>query len=345
MKVLRILTIAAIASSTSFAVSAGATTATSLVSARAQVAHVLEATLPIMRLTFSTPVAATRLAPLQLRPALATVWQQIGPSEVQAVATAAPSTTTGYTITVPTRLRCGATCTVAQSTAVTTQFATSVTWQEQLLAQLGYLPVSFTPSMPAASPAAQTSGTFTWTYTNLPTSLKAQWTPGVAGVILQGAIMDFQNVNNLPSSGVMDAPTWRTLVHDATIGKKNPSTYNYVDVTMGSPEVLTLYVKGVATMHALVNTGIPQAPTTVGTYHVYLRYISQTMRGTNPDGTTYNDPGIPWISYFHGGEALHGYIRSSYGFAQSLGCVEMPFATAGQVWPHTPIGTLVTVRP
>ena len=47
----------------------------------------------------------------------------------------------------------------------------------------------------------------------------------------------------------------------------------------------------------------------------------------------------------HGGEALHGYIRASYGFPQSLGCVEMPFATAGQVWPHTPIGTLVTVRP
>ena len=315
-----------------------------MVSARAQVTHVLQANLPIIRLTFSSPVTASSLAPLHLSPALATAWQQIGPNEVQAVTTTSPSTTTGYTITVPTRLRCRATCVVAQSSTVTTQFATSVIWQEQLLAQLGYLPVTFTPTTPAA-PADQTAGTFTWAYPNLPASLKAQWTPGVAGVILQGAIMDFQNVNNLPTSGVMDAPTWRTLVHDANIGKKDPSTYNYVDVTMGSPEVLTLYIKGVATLHALVNTGIPQAPTTVGTYPVYLRYTSQTMRGTNPDGTTYNDPGIPWISYFHGGEALHGYIRASYGFPQSLGCVEMPFATAGQVWPHTPIGTLVTVRP
>jgi len=325
--------------------SAGATTSPTMVSARAQVTHVVEADLPLVRLTFSTPEAASRLAPLRLSPLLATTWQQIAPNEVQAVATATPSATTGYAITVPTKLRCNSACVVAQSTTVNTQFATSVTWQEQLLAQLGFLPVTFTATSAAASPADQTSGTFTWAYPNLPASLKAQWTPGVVGVILQGAIMDFQNVNNLPTSGVLDAPTWRTLVHDATIGKKNPSTYNYVEVTMGSPEVLTLYVKGVATMHALVNTGIPQAPTTVGTYPVYLRYTSQTMRGTNPDGTTYNDPGIPWVSYFHGGEALHGYIRSSYGFPQSLGCVEMPFATAGQIWPHTPIGTLVTVRP
>jgi lipoprotein-anchoring transpeptidase ErfK/SrfK len=49
------------------------------------------------------------------------------------------------------------------------------------------------------------------------------------------------------------------------------------------------------------------------------------------------------VSYFLGGEALHGYIRGSYGWPQSLGCVEMPYANAGIVWPYTPIGTLVTV--
>jgi hypothetical protein len=49
------------------------------------------------------------------------------------------------------------------------------------------------------------------------------------------------------------------------------------------------------------------------------------------------------VSYFNGGDALHGFIRASYGFPQSLGCVEMPFAEAGQVWPYTPIGTIVNV--
>ena len=49
------------------------------------------------------------------------------------------------------------------------------------------------------------------------------------------------------------------------------------------------------------------------------------------------------VSYFNGGDALHGFIRASYGFPQSLGCVEMPYSEAAQVYPYTPIGTLVDV--
>jgi hypothetical protein len=76
---------------------------------------------------------------------------------------------------------------------------------------------------------------------------------------------------------------------------------------------------------------------------VYEHLPSTTMSGTNPDGSHYSDPGIPWVSYFNGGDALHGFTRASYGSPQSLGCVEMPFSVAGQVYPYTPIGTLVHV--
>jgi hypothetical protein len=68
------------------------------------------------------------------------------------------------------------------------------------------------------------------------------------------------------------------------------------------------------------------------------------MKGTNPNGTTYNDPNVPYASYFNGGDALHGFIRAQYGYPQSNGCVEMSYANAAQVWPLTPIGTLVTVE-
>jgi lipoprotein-anchoring transpeptidase ErfK/SrfK len=67
------------------------------------------------------------------------------------------------------------------------------------------------------------------------------------------------------------------------------------------------------------------------------------MQGTNPDGTTYDDPDVPWASFFNGGDALHGFVRATYGSPQSNGCVEMPVATAALVWPLTPVGTLVTV--
>ena len=67
------------------------------------------------------------------------------------------------------------------------------------------------------------------------------------------------------------------------------------------------------------------------------------MTGTNPDGSHYSDPGVPWISYFNGGDALHGFPRGSYGVPQSVGCVELPIGAAAKVWPYTPVGTLVNV--
>ena len=51
----------------------------------------------------------------------------------------------------------------------------------------------------------------------------------------------------------------------------------------------------------------------------------------------------PDVSYFNGGDALHGFTRAQYGSPQSLGCVEMPYSVAAEVYPYTPIGTLVDV--
>jgi lipoprotein-anchoring transpeptidase ErfK/SrfK len=105
-----------------------------------------------------------------------------------------------------------------------------------------------------------------------------------------------------------------------------------------------LYNNGVAQFTNIpVNTGAPGADTADGTYPVFEHVTSSEMKGTNPDGSTYDDPNVPWASYFNGGDALHGFPRASYGTPQSNGCVEMAISDAAQVWPLTPIGTLVTV--
>jgi lipoprotein-anchoring transpeptidase ErfK/SrfK len=109
------------------------------------------------------------------------------------------------------------------------------------------------------------------------------------------------------------------------------------------PQKVTIYSNGAPVYTTPANTGIAAAPTDIGTFPVYLRYESQTMTGTNPDGSKYSDPGIPWVSYFSRGDALHGFVRGSYGWPQSVGCVELPPANAKIVYPLTPIGTLVTV--
>jgi lipoprotein-anchoring transpeptidase ErfK/SrfK len=156
--------------------------------------------------------------------------------------------------------------------------------------------------------------------------------------------MRFQYVHSLTTTGQMNTSTWQTLTNAVIERQTDPTSYDYVYVSEKQPESVTLYQNGKKIFSTLANTGITAAPTENGTYPVYLRFTVTTMSGTLPDGQTYDDTGIPWVSYFHGGDALHGFIRSSYGYPQSLGCVEMPFADAAVLWPHTPIGTLVSVQ-
>ena len=110
-----------------------------------------------------------------------------------------------------------------------------------------------------------------------------------------------------------------------------------------SPQSLNLWHNGRTVLTTEVNTGIASAPTAAGTFPVYEHIRVGTMSGTNPDGSHYDDPGIQYISYFNGGDALHAFDRAQFGFPQSLGCVEMSLGPAGEVWPYTPVGTLVHV--
>ena len=137
---------------------------------------------------------------------------------------------------------------------------------------------------------------------------------------------------------------WRALIADAIAGRRRTAGYSYVFVHRSLPQSLNLWHNGHVILSSPGNTGVPSAPTQLGTYPVFEHIAVGTMSGTNPDGSHYNDPGIRWISYFHGGDAIHAFNRASFGTPQSLGCVELPLAAAAKVWPYTPIGTLVTIE-
>jgi hypothetical protein len=242
--------------------------------------------------------------------------------------TAPPTTTTTTTVPPTTSTTLLPTTSTSPSTTTTTTTAPPTT-------------TTTPPSLKYATKIIP--GNFVWRFDTL-TALRPQWQVGTNNVVLQGALMRFQYVHNLPTTGQMDGSTWQSLTSAILGHHSDPNPYDYVYVTKNLPETVTLYQNGKTIFHTLANTGVSSAPTENGTYPVYLRFTVTTMSGTYPDGSTYSDPGIPWVSYFHGGDALHGFIRSSYGFPQSLGCVEMPFADAAVIWPRTPIGTLVTVQ-
>jgi peptidoglycan hydrolase-like protein with peptidoglycan-binding domain len=223
---------------------------------------------------------------------------------------------------------------------------------QQLLAMLNYLPLRFTykhggvPLTPAAQEAAAIhppAGTFSWRFDNVPSSLRSMWAPGALGVVTRGAVMRFQDDHGLSTDGVAGPSVWRALFTSVLTRHRSSFGYTFVSVDMSSPETLTLWHDGKNVITTPVNTGIPSRPTAPGTFPVFEHIRVGTMSGTNPDGSHYNDPGIQFISYFNGGDALHAFSRAQFGFPQSLGCVEMELGPAGTVWPYTPIGTLVHV--
>ena len=245
---------------------------------------------------------------------------------------------------------------ITPPTTTTTTTTTTITTTTNPVTTTTTIPPTTTTTIPPTttttapkktkhvSPTKLQKGTFPWRFNSLPSALRALWRVGTNNVVLQGALMRFQSVQGMITTGAMDGATWTSLVHAALSDQRDPMSYNDVVVDQALPEKLKLYQNGKVTFVTLVNTGVASAPTENGTYPVYVRYVTTTMSGFYSDGSSYSDPGIPWVSYFHGGDALHGFIRSSYGFPQSLGCVEMPFVDAQTLWPHTPIGTLVTVQ-
>jgi lipoprotein-anchoring transpeptidase ErfK/SrfK len=156
--------------------------------------------------------------------------------------------------------------------------------------------------------------------------------------------MTFEHDNGLAVDGLAGPAVWAAALADVAADKVDTAPYTYVLVSKVVPENLTLWENGVAKYTGIpVNTGAHGADTTDGTFQVFEHVVASEMKGTNPDGSKYDDPNVPWASYFNGGDALHGFVRATYGTPQSNGCVEMTIADAGMLWPLTPIGTLVTV--
>jgi peptidoglycan hydrolase-like protein with peptidoglycan-binding domain len=309
-----------------------------------------------VQVVFSAPLAADSPMPT-LTPAIAGSWQRVTPTTVQFVPAQGYPELTRVRVVIP----AGATGVRSASggllaTQVVDRFWTggySTMRLEQLLAQLGYLPLSWIPvtgSLPVASSNANAQlsaayspppGTFTW-QPGYPSQLQNFWSPGQPNMIITGAVMAFESDHGLTMDGQAGSAVWHALLNAVAAGDSNPHGYTYALASQAIPETLTVWHDGRVILRTAANTGIPAAPTTIGTAPVYLRYTFQIMQGTNPDGSHYADP-VSWVSYFRSGEAVHYFPRGSYGYPQSLGCVELPYGQAHYVWPYMTYGTLVTV--
>jgi hypothetical protein len=323
-------------------------------------------------LTFDEPVAkALGSSRPQISPATAGTWTEPGPDTLVFTPKGlgfGPGTPVTVTFNHPVTVVGGTSAgSVLVSASASYHFAVthaSVLRLQQILAQLHYLPLNFTPApgvrMPttlaaeAATLGSPLKGDFSWRFQSIPPSLRELWQPGSPTVMVKGALMAFMSASESSSYDGLTADnesvaqladhSWKALLTAAAANQADPWPYSYVHVSEHLPETLTLWESGRTVLTTLVNTGIPGQPTTLGTNPVYLRYTVNQMSGTNPDGSTYDDT-VYWINYFSGGDAVHAFPRGSYGFPQSLGCVELPYSNAETAFHHLAIGDLVTVVP
>ncbi|MHB1536617.1 MAG: Ig-like domain-containing protein, partial [Acidimicrobiales bacterium] len=127
---------------------------------------------------------------------------------------------TKVTVTLPAGLASteGAQLATAQTLSFTTADG-SLLRAQQVLAKLGYLPLSWTPTTPLTTDAQRQQavynappGNFAWTWTSPPPTLVSQWTPGVASPMTKGAVMAFESDHSLATDGIVGTQVWAALL-------------------------------------------------------------------------------------------------------------------------------------
>jgi lipoprotein-anchoring transpeptidase ErfK/SrfK len=328
------------------------------------------ASLPALRLTGAFPEGtapgdativlrfSTGLVPVtdrsepRLSPAIAGAWSQPNPTTLRFIPTSAYLPGTVVHITVPKALKAADGAALRQAVTATFQVQDgSVVRLSQLLAELRYLPVHV---VSARQPApGDTAGQLRAIYqpppvrlalgSDWPSVLRGLWTDDQS-TVLEGGLMAFEAQHGLPLDRGPTPAVWQALLTARARREWNTAGYSYAVASESDPESLTVYHNGQVVLRTPANTGISDSGTATGTFPVYERLRSQTMQGTNPDGSHYADF-VQWVAYFNGGDAVHYMPRASYGSPQSLGCIELPYSAAEEAWGYLNYGTLVTVLP
>ncbi len=194
-----------------------------------------------IRLTVAAPAPGAPLP--RISPGIAGTWQRAGDTLVFTPrAGFAPHTR--VTITVP---RSDGVWTAGFITG-----AYSMLRMQQLLAQLGYLPLSWaadlggsvTPGDANAQLSAAYSppaGVFTW-HRGYPAELTSFWRPGQPNLVTTGALMAFESQHGMQpdATGKVTPALWSAVLRAAAQQSMNSNGYTYAIASKVLPETLTI---------------------------------------------------------------------------------------------------------
>lgn len=137
--------------------------------------------------------------------------------------------------------------------------------------------------------------------------------------------------------GAEIAESWETAL-------ANVRGERWLEVDLSEYQV-TAWVGNTAVLRETVVTGSRFSPTVTGTFTIYLMYTQQDLSGIGWNGSPYAEAGVPWVMYFFEDYAFHGTTwRTSFGYADSQGCVVMPNDLAEFLWRFADYGTRVWIH-
>lgn len=113
----------------------------------------------------------------------------------------------------------------------------------------------------------------------------------------------------------------------------------WIDVDL-SEQRLTAYEASTPVRSTLVSSGLPDTPTPVGQFHIWIRLRYDDMAGAD-----YYIEDVPYVMYFHEGYGLHGVTwHGNFGRPMSHGCVNLPTSEAEWLFNWAEVGTLVIIH-
>jgi lipoprotein-anchoring transpeptidase ErfK/SrfK len=96
----------------------------------------------------------------------------------------------------------------------------------------------------------------------------------------------------------------------------------WIDVDLAE-QTLAVYENGKLIFATVIASGLEPFWTRPGTFQIYQKKETETMRNNDPSDFYYLD-NVPWTMYFDGARALHGaYWRTRFGYPQSHGCINL----------------------
>jgi len=113
----------------------------------------------------------------------------------------------------------------------------------------------------------------------------------------------------------------------------------WIDINL-TKQRLVAYNGATAVMTTLISSGTKAHPTQPGNFKVRVKVPSQTMSGPG-----YRLPGVPYVMYFMGANAIHGtYWHKNFGKRMSHGCINLPTPKAAWLYNWSKVGTPVKVH-